>query len=441
MSTIETGKIDLLKQLSDQSDAIIKHSDAKNPDKTWMYRVTQGFWNDVYQARETGKPIILCSPNVPQEMIYALGAVPLPVDSLPTRLASSERAFRYIDISEQYVPSTVCSINKVNFGTVFSGDLGFVPAAMVYCSLPCDSSRSTYPAMADYLNRNYGVPVFVVDTPYRKDEAGYRYISGNLKRAYNFLLKVLHKEHDPDALAHYLKNSNRVEELMCLIGDMRKAVPCPQGGRLLTLNGMVTCCMGSQYMLDYVEKQYIETKKLYDAKKSVLKSGVERYRVLWMQNMMWNYGGIMDWMEREFDACSVLNGFAFLGRDQIEDVYDDEQIWMGLAKRCMGSPMVHSVCGPGEAYTKGIEHIMQDFTIDVGIFAGHVGCKHSWASGRMVTDIVEKKYHAPVLTFDLDSGDIRYKSEQEVKDTIYDFFDTLAARGYEPGLERMKNLK
>ena len=107
MATIETGKIDLLKQLSDQSDAIIKHSDAKNPEKTWMYRVTQGFWNEVYQARETGKPIILCSPNVPQEMIYALGAVPLPVDSLPTRLASSERAFRYIDISEQYVPNTV----------------------------------------------------------------------------------------------------------------------------------------------------------------------------------------------------------------------------------------------------------------------------------------------------------------------------------------------
>lgn len=441
MATIETGKIDLLKQLSDQSDAIIKHSDAKNPEKTWMYRVTQGFWNEVYQARETGKPIILCSPNVPQEMIYALGAVPLPVDSLPTRLASSERAFRYIDISEQYVPSTVCSINKVNFGTVFSGDLGFVPAAMVYCSLPCDSSRSTYPAMADYLNRTYGVPVFVVDTPYRKDETGYKYISGNLKRAYQFLLDVLHKEHDPDILAHYLKNSNRVEELMCLIGDMRKAVPCPQGGRLLTLNGMVTCCMGSQYMLDYVEKQYVETKKLYDAKKSVLKSGVERYRVLWMQNMMWNYGSIMDWMEREFDACSVLNGFPFLGREQIEDVYDDEQIWMGLAKRCMGSPMVHSVCGPGEAYTKGIEHIMQDFTIDVGIFAGHVGCKHAWASGRMVTDIVEKKYGAPVLTYDLDSGDTRYKSEQEVKDTIYDFFDTLAARGYEPGLERMKNLK
>lgn len=87
------------------------------------------------------------------------------------------------------------------------------------------------------------------------------------------------------------------------------------------------------------------------------------------------------------------------------------------------------------------EHIMQDFTIDVGIFAGHVGCKHAWAAGRMVTDIVEKKYGVPVLTYDLDAGDIRYKSEQEVKDTIYDFFDTLAARGYEPGLERMKNLK
>ena len=45
------GKIDLLKTLSDQSDAIIKHSDATHPEKTWMYRVTQGFWNEVYEAR------------------------------------------------------------------------------------------------------------------------------------------------------------------------------------------------------------------------------------------------------------------------------------------------------------------------------------------------------------------------------------------------------
>lgn len=58
-------KRDLLKQLSDQSDAIIKHSDSKNPEKTWMYRVTQGFWNELYQARETGRPIILCLPQRP----------------------------------------------------------------------------------------------------------------------------------------------------------------------------------------------------------------------------------------------------------------------------------------------------------------------------------------------------------------------------------------
>lgn len=147
------------------------------------------------------------------------------------------------------------------------------------------------------------------------------------------------------------------------------------------------------------------------------------------------------YMEKEFNACSVMNGFPFLGRDQIEDVYDDEQIWFGLAKRCLGSPMVHSVCGPSEAYVKGIENIMNDYTIDIGIYAGHVGCKHAWAAGRMVTDVMEKKYGTPVLTFDLDSGDIRYKSTDEIKATITDFMETLAARGYDPAAERAKLLK
>lgn len=72
---------------------------------------------------------------------------------------------------------------------------------------------------------------------------------------------------------------------------------------------------------------------------------------------------------------------------------------------------------------------MEDYSVNLAMFAGHVGCKHTWAAHKIVKDVVEKKYGVPVLTFDLDSVDVRYKSVAEVKETIKEFMETLEASG------------
>ena len=68
---------------------------------------------------------------------------------------------------------------------------------------------------------------------------------------------------------------------------------------------------------------------------------------------------------------------------------------------------------------------MEDYSINLAIYAGHVGCKHTWASAKIISDLVKNKYNAPVLTFDLDSLDIRYKSTDEIKQIITEFMETL----------------
>jgi benzoyl-CoA reductase/2-hydroxyglutaryl-CoA dehydratase subunit BcrC/BadD/HgdB len=417
--------VDLLKNFADQGSSIVEYSKKKYPERTYMFEFTNQYWQDIYKARENGIPIVLIAhPGIPQEMIYALGAVPIGIDILPVRLASGKDVFKYIDLGEKFIPSTICALDKVDLGVILSGDLGFKPDAFIFNSLPCDSGRTTYAAVADYL----GVPYFILDTPYRKDEAGYEYSKENLKDAYEFLQKVLGRKHDPNKLAEVIKRSNEAAYLLTEVTNLRKLKPCPLPSRLLAMNGMTGSCMGSQYLVDYLRTLY-EDGKARAAKKIGCTPGEEKYRVLWLQNMIWSSVSVMDWMENEFDAVSVMDSFGFTGSCIIDDPYNYDQVFRGLIERCLGYPMVHGAAGPAQVWLDLTNEQMEDYSVNLAMFAGHVGCKHTWAAHKIVKDVVEKKYGVPVLTFDLDSVDVRYKSVAEVKETIKEFMETLEASG------------
>lgn len=420
-------KRELIKEMTDQGASIIEHSKKKYPERTFMFEFTARYWQDILDASKNGTPIIMTAhPGIPQEMIYALGAIPFAIDALPIRVASSKDTAKYIDLAETVIPPTICALDKVDLGAVMSGDLGFTPTAFIYATLPCDSGRSIYAAMAEEL----GVPYFVLDTPYRKDEAGFQYSAANIKDAYEFLQNVLGKKHDPEIMADIIKRSNEAMQLLTDVTALRKLKPCPLPSRLLAMNGMTGSCMGSQYLVDYL-RELMEVGKAAALKGEGCTPGEEKYRVLWLQNMMWSSVSVMDWMEREFNAVSVMDSFGFTGQCIIDDPYDYDKIFRGLAERCLGYPMVHGASGPAQMWLDLTDQQIVDYSVNLAFFAGHVGCKHTWAAEKIVKDTVEQKYGVPVLSFDLDAVDIRYKSVDEIKKTISEYMETLETAGKE----------
>lgn len=416
-------QIDILKKIADQGNGIVEHSKKKYPERTYMFEFTNQYWQDIYYARENGIPIVMIAhPGIPQEMIYALGAIPFGIDALAIRLASSPDVFKYIDLAEKFIPSTLCGLDKVDLGVILSGDLCFKPDAFIFASLPCDSARATYPLLAEYLD----VPYFILDTPYRKDEVGYKYSMENLKEAYEFLQRVLGRKHDPGKLAEVIKRSNEAAHLLTEVTNLRKLKPCPLPSRLLAMNGVAGSSMGSQYLVDYLQKLYEEGNANAEMEKGCT-AGEEKYRVLWLQNMMWSSVNVMDWMEKEYDAVSVMDSFGFTGSFIIDDPYDYDKIFNGLIKRCLAYPMVHGASGPAQVWLDLAKRQIEEYGVNLALFAGHVGCKHTWAAHKIVKDVVEKEYGVPVLTFDLDGTDSRYKSSEEIKETIKEFMETLEA--------------
>lgn len=63
--------------------------------------------------------------------------------------------------------------------------------------------------------------------------------------------------------------------------------------------------------------------------------------------------------------------------------------------------------------------------ISLSIFMGHVGCKHTWASGKIVTDMIQEKYGIPTLYVDVDAIDPRYKSTDELRLQLGEYMEAV----------------
>lgn len=414
------GERDLLRDVHGEVLNMYSYMEKKHPDRLWMAKLQKEHWDAICTAHEQGKKIILTSTNTPAELIYAFDAVPFVPETLIMRYASTDMTFKYLDLADEYVDNALCGINRGQIGFYLSGDMKLKPDAVFATVTPCDSSRVAYTACETLL----GIPAFIIDTPYRQDERGYRYIADQLREGCKFLEQVTGNTFDFAKLTAAVEKGNEAARLLTACSRLRQIEPCPLPGRLLVLNEMVGGMLGSQAAVDYLQAEYDYGVAQLKAGKGCT-PGPEEFRVIWLQNMMWSNAGIMDWMEKEFNAVVIMDGFGYEGYQVISDPTDPDCVFLGLGQRTLNSPMVHGASGPAEPWIKMAQRMIRQYKINVSMFAGHVGCKHTWAAGKLVKDAVYQTFGLPTLTFDNDGIDIRYKSTDEIKATIRQYMETL----------------
>ncbi len=147
-----------------------------------------------------------------------------------------------------------------------------------------------------------------------------------------------------------------------------------------------------------------------------------------LQNMIWGNAGIMDWMQKEYNAVAVMDAFGFQGDIMYEHMDDRRDCLKVMGKKMQNNPMIHGASGPSANHVKMVEHIFEQYDPNVSMVLGHVGCKHTWASAKMVTDMVQEKFGMPTLYVDLDAIDGRYKSGDEIKAQIAEYFETVVLK-------------
>ena len=419
-------KLDLIDMTCKQVDNIYQHMLSKNnPDIMWMFDIQKAQWEEVRDAHKNGQKLVFFGGPVPVEIIRAFDCVPFFLDTVSTRIASMEELCgRYIDETEKYAPTSMCGIDKAQLGCAILGEYGVKPDAFVHATVPCDSARIAYPIM----ERIFNCPTFTLDCPFHHDDRGYRYLAGQMDAFVAFMEKLTGLKWDADRYNRFkaiMEESNKAYSALVKLTELRKRKPCPLPGRTLVLNELVACMSGSPACTAMLETQLQMGEMLADMGMSASKCPEEKYRVCLMQNMLWSNTGIMDWMEKTYGAITVMDGFGYQNGILFDDMDDWERIKYVAAMKMLNTPMIHGATGPTEYWLRIIDDMYEDYSVNVSIFMGHVGCKHTWASGKIVTDMIQEKYGLPTLYVDVDAIDPRYKSNDELRAQLAEYMESV----------------
>ena len=419
-------KLDLIDMTCKQVDNIYQHMLSKNnPDIMWMFDIQKAQWEEVRDAHKNGQKLVFFGGPVPVEIIRAFDCVPFFLDTVSTRIASMEELCgRYIDETEKYAPTSMCGIDKAQLGCAILGEYGVKPDAFVHATVPCDSARIAYPIM----ERIFNCPTFTLDCPFHHDDRGYRYLAGQMDAFVAFMEKLTGLKWDADRYNRFktiMEESNKAYSALVKLTELRKRKPCPLPGRTLVLNELVACMSGSPACTAMLETQLQMGEMLADMGMSASKCPEEKYRVCLMQNMLWSNTGIMDWMEKTYGAITVMDGFGYQSGILFDDMDDWERIKYVAAMKMLNTPMIHGATGPTEYWLRIIDDMYADYSVNVSIFMGHVGCKHTWASGKIVTDMIQEKYGLPTLYVDVDAIDPRYKSNDELRAQLAEYMESV----------------
>jgi 2-hydroxyglutaryl-CoA dehydratase D-component len=200
---------------------------------------------------------------------------------------------------------------------------------------------------------------------------------------------------------------------------MNRAIPSPGSMIDLLLIWVVReLNIRSDDIIAAAEGIYHTVKKRFEKGQGVIKN--EKIRVvLWFPPMAF-FTYLFKWMEHEFGAVIVADFIGHVSTFHI-DTDTNETIVEGLAKTSMHLAMGRQCRGPIELFTNDLHKFIEDYSPDCMIFSGHNGCKHGWASVKIVQDIC-KANNLPTLYMSLDIMDKRHLNEEGIKKEITDFF-------------------
>ena len=354
------------------------------------------------------------------EILLAMDIFPYCTEMLVLLLPSiqPDGLKEFIDIGERTgIPPETCMIDKSMLGLMTRDELPR-PDFVLGTSLPCDSIVVAYQVYKKLLP----APFFFLDGPYFGDERDIDYYANQMKAAIKFVEEQTGKKMDYDRLKEIVEEDNRAFEYILESNELRKAVPCPQSGRLLFLTNFLRKFLAGN------PKATAIFKKVRDDAKAKAEKGLgavpeEANRVIWFHIPTFFDLSILEWMENEFKAVIAMDMVSYLPLEPI-DTSTPESIIRGLAIKSLNTPMLRQFRGPLEFYTDDLVRVCEDYKADSVIFAGHLGCKHAWGFSGLVRETC-KEMGIPLLMFDLDCFDPSVTPSSIIKEKIAEFFKTL----------------
>jgi benzoyl-CoA reductase subunit B len=415
------GPVNIYKVMADTFSSINAHIGKKYPERKWAYEPSEVHWKEVYEAKESGKPVAWFNFGVMPEIFIAMDIVPQQIENITATAASFPEAkwTECVDIGQQSVPDYLCVAHKGALGAIEGGYLP-KPEIIVGSSHPCDSSRVAHSMIAGH----FKIPYFAIDIPYWDGEPAYQYVAGQIEKMVEFLEEATKKKLDLDKLRQVIMYSNEALRYIYKVRDLRRLIPCPTGGSDLLLDaGVNTNMSGTREAVEYFKMRYITAQEKVDKKEGFIKD--EKLRIGYMYTPTFFNPGILNWLATEHKAVVVTDMMDYRLYDTIEDLSDIKKIYYGLAKKCILLPMAMHFRGPASYFTDFVVKSCRDYKVDAAIFTGGIACRSAWATAKLAKDLLRDELNIPMLGIEADVGDARIVSDEEMKNKMEDFLSVI----------------
>lgn len=415
------GELSALEYLCLKAQAEYDAALARGDDFLACYEAEMTRWQRAKEAVSSGKKIVLYGGRLPAEVLWASGCEPVSIDYMQLRMGSAvSYTKKAVYAAEKILPDCFCGLVKTMLGTVSTNNLGFEPAAFVYAAVACDASGLGY----GYVYRELKIPRYEFDLPNFKGEYARQYTASQIASLREFLAQISGETPDDARLSALFKNTNRCYELLEELASLRALTPCPLPGKMLIRNAWANAEPCLEENIAFLEQELAVARANALAGRGYCPKG-EKHRAAFVQNMVWSAEFATDFLEREYGCACVADGIGEQGSLRFADPENLSECELTLAERMLERMGYHGVSWNNFQLSDLVCDTIKKYSADVGIFAGHVGCRHTWMAVNMISETVQTRFGIAPLLLKVDGADRGYKSEADILRELTEYMETV----------------
>ena len=399
---------------------IIKHR-AKHPttpDDLMYYEIQLKYYENVRHAHEQGKYLVCHSPLIPSEIIYGMDMVPWHLSMSTGTLANCLKNHDdYVTTCDQYgLPWECCAAHRQPIGAAI---MNVLPPFdfIVGLSTGCDNVVKSAQVTANM----FEIPYISLDLPYNSGERDVAYTAREFEELIDFLEKGSGKKMDWDRFAEFVDRSVKLHDYWVEIGELRKAVPEPMRHRSY-IQQYVTEMMtaGSEEALDYFRAVRDHLKE--NVEKGVGYAREEKYRIVTIQVPITQYLKLMDWMEEDFGAVSVMD--VHLCNVKPVKVIPNKPLET-VVNKTLNRPMACQLRSSSDEWIDETIRIARDYKADFILYYASVTCHTTPAVFKLLKDRVYEALKIPTFKLDCDLSDPSYMPMEVYQTKLEEMFSLI----------------
>lgn len=425
--TKELEGVKELEELIKGFDWIINNLEV-NPPKfksdRYFFEAVKKYYEKAYEATINHKPLVDSGLFIPVELFRAMD-IPYFLSEYHSILyatSAPDKIFQYLDIAEGYgLSNEICSPHRVALGLAIKKMVPR-PSLVVSTATTCDQTLKLY----DNLSNFYGIPAFMLDTPYGATARDVEYAKKEIQNLIQFLEEHTGKKLDYGRLKEVLELSKTAYEYWGKICELRKTIPCPIGSKDSIKDfGVLMTAGGTPEGVRYFEARHDEIKDKVDRKEGSIQD--EQHRIAWLYVLPLFDLGIADWMEEEYGAVIVMDTFGY-SNPAIELSSEDPINF--LAKKPLKWGFIQLGWGDGAVtgFSKTMARQVKEYNADIAMVLAHWSCRQYCGTIKQLRDDVTEMAGIPFLIIDGDLLDSRVVSSAQMKAKISDFIEMAEAR-------------